>query len=124
MLKGCSADLDGDALNGKPLTIAEVANINVSRLRKAKTLEDKIKLMYEITDINKSKFRAMSLRRKKIAIKKYSFAFGYYNTKTGNLVSSKRRHEKHVESIPLVLKFTEKVGKPFTDMMDAWVKMI
>lgn len=68
---------------------------------------------------NRSKFKAMSKRRQKNFM--WNFA-EYYDTKTGKHVHRDMFDGVRYLRIPLKLTFVEKMGKPFNNMMDIWVK--
>lgn len=69
--------------------------------------------------INKSKFLSMSKRRQKRFL---DFEFGLYcDIKQDKLVPRYRRNQRWIVRINPVFKFVEQTGKPFNNMMEAWM---
>ncbi|UQT02773.1 hypothetical protein SUREIYA_01780 [Serratia phage vB_SmaM-Sureiya] len=98
----------------------KVAN-TVAAIRETEGLLNKLQLLCEFGEFNKGKLKSLSKRRLKIAIKRST---RYYDTRTGKLVNCKYRHLPHIERIPIVFSYVEIVGKPFSNLMDAWVSEV
>jgi hypothetical protein len=124
-------DFDGDTINHNydldydyGIYYSQIANESVHRIKEAKTFEEKCELVTQLADISKRQMRNMSYRRKKLTVKRYSNLSGYYDTTTGILVSNAKSRYKNIKMIPLILRFEEKVSKPMSNFLDAWIKTL
>ncbi|AEV89618.1 hypothetical protein OBP_181 [Pseudomonas phage OBP] len=116
-------DFDDDTypVDHKELAMAQqVSNLtaeNYQKLRDATTYEERLVIIEDVATYNRSKFKSLSKRRKKIFIK----GFTHYDIRTGDLIHYNNRGSIWVFPAPITHTFVEKTGIPFENMMGAWV---
>lgn len=89
-------------------------------LDKATTFNEQLSIIRNCADYNKSKFKSLSKRRKKIFVK----GFTHYNINTGMLVHYKRYGELGVHARPFFLYVVEETGAPFNMALRSWADIV
>jgi hypothetical protein len=118
-LKAGSVSRDHFSAHKSSLKIAEESLANI---RDAKTFGQQCALLVELTDLNFSKFRNLSKRRKKKLLALYIGDCPRYNTVTGKLSTSKKRHHPFVAFFPIYHTCFEPVPKAQEALFNAWLK--
>lgn len=93
----------------------------LERIKAANTLKKKIKVLLECGDFNAGKVNSMSKRRKKIALRRYT---RFYSSKTEKFIHPKFHRREDAIRTPVYHTYVEHTGKPFNDMMEAWVNLL
>lgn len=84
---------------------------------------EKIAQVLKFAEVNKGKVKSLSKRNQKRLLSRLGW---HWNEETGKLVDElkyrRSRGFSPYATIKMEMRFTEKMGKPMSNMLDAWVQ--
>lgn len=118
--KPASADYDGDTPSGQIFHPAMIAFNALGKLRDAEDFDTRLDVFAEVATYNRSKFKRLSKRRKKIFMAQVG---RYHNSITGKLVHRSRKNEKHIAMTAMHM-YSEQSHPPLDNFLKAWASLL